>query len=273
MKIDERLFGERVRYPILFLDYIFWAVFDLSKYKKVRKDRIKKILIIHTGAIGEMVAMTPLIRALKKELHCKITCMIAPSEDKKKLLIDNPCVDEVIFFEGTRKQRINTLKKEQFDLAVIFPASFANALMCFQAGIRYRLGIFSRIKRSPTLFYTRRTFPIGVRHTVAQSLEVLKNAGIPDDGWKTDVVVPKKVKKEMKNLMKKKYVIVQPGFGPTKKSKGPPRQWPMENYEYIIRLDGKEVWRGKLLELKKKNPAKRVSISNKVNYDIPSFYT
>ncbi len=50
------------------------------------------------------------------------------------------------------------------------------------------------------------------------------------------------------------------------------------NYEYIIRLDGKEVWRGKhppkgkLLELKKKNPAKRVSIANDVFYDIPSFY-
>lgn len=39
------------------------------------------------------------------------------------------------------------------------------------------------------------------------------------------------------------------------------------NYEYIIRVDGKEIWRGKhppkgkLLELKKKNPAKRVSIA------------
>lgn len=37
-------------------------------------------------------------------------------------------------------------------------------------------------------------------------------------------------------------------------------------YEYVIRIDGKEVWRGKnpkgkLLELKKKNLAKRVSIA------------
>ena len=48
------------------------------------------------------------------------------------------------------------------------------------------------------------------------------------------------------------------------------------NYEYVVRLDGKEVWRGKnpkkiLVELKKKNPNKRVSISNEVHYDIPSF--
>jgi len=39
------------------------------------------------------------------------------------------------------------------------------------------------------------------------------------------------------------------------------------NYEYVIRVDGKEVWRGKyppkgkLLELKKKSPSKRVSIA------------
>lgn len=37
-------------------------------------------------------------------------------------------------------------------------------------------------------------------------------------------------------------------------------------YEYVIRVDGKEVWRGKnpegkFLELKKKNPKKRVSIA------------
>lgn len=37
-------------------------------------------------------------------------------------------------------------------------------------------------------------------------------------------------------------------------------------YEYVIRVDGEEVWRGKhpkgkLFELKKKSPAKRVSIA------------
>ena len=38
------------------------------------------------------------------------------------------------------------------------------------------------------------------------------------------------------------------------------------NYDYVIRIDGTEVWRGKnpkerLIELKKKNPTKRVSIA------------
>ncbi|MBI2076411.1 MAG: hypothetical protein HYT72_04140 [Candidatus Aenigmarchaeota archaeon] len=37
-------------------------------------------------------------------------------------------------------------------------------------------------------------------------------------------------------------------------------------YEYVIRIDGKEVWRGlkpkeKFFEFKKKNPNKRVSIA------------
>ena len=38
------------------------------------------------------------------------------------------------------------------------------------------------------------------------------------------------------------------------------------HYEYVIRVDGQEVWRGKnpektFVELKKKNPKKRVSIA------------
>lgn len=37
-------------------------------------------------------------------------------------------------------------------------------------------------------------------------------------------------------------------------------------YDYVIRVDGKDVWRGKdpkekFMELKKKNPEKRVSIA------------
>lgn len=44
-------------------------------------------------------------------------------------------------------------------------------------------------------------------------------------------------------------------------------------YEYVIRIDGKEVWRGKhpknkFLELKKKNPEKRVSVAWESDDDI-----
>ncbi len=45
------------------------------------------------------------------------------------------------------------------------------------------------------------------------------------------------------------------------------------NYWYVIRVDGKEVWRGKnpkekLIELKKENPNKRVSIAWQSDDDI-----
>ncbi|MEK6887920.1 MAG: hypothetical protein AABX14_03170 [Candidatus Aenigmatarchaeota archaeon] len=44
-------------------------------------------------------------------------------------------------------------------------------------------------------------------------------------------------------------------------------------YEYIIKVDNKEVWRGKtpkdkLIELKKKNPNKKVSIAWESDDDI-----
>ena len=51
------------------------------------------------------------------------------------------------------------------------------------------------------------------------------------------------------------------------------------NYEYIIRIDGKEVWRGKDLkdkywELKKRNPKKRVTVAWESDDDliVPHFY-
>ena len=65
MRINERLLGYRVRYPFLFLDYLFWLIFDFSKFKVIKKEKIKKVLIFHTGAIGELVMISPIVRQLR----------------------------------------------------------------------------------------------------------------------------------------------------------------------------------------------------------------
>jgi len=235
MRINERLLGYRVRYPFLFLDYLFWLIFDFSKFKVIKKEKIKKVLIFHTGAIGELVMISPIVRQLREQLNCKVDILV--KESMAELFKDNPNVNKIIFYSDDFKDLAGKLKKEKYDLSVIFQASFKNALICHKAGIKYRIGGFSRIKRFPVFLYTRRTFPTIITHSLDYSFGIVKKIGIEKpSNLKTEVYISKSNEKSANGLMSKPYAkgyaVIHPGFGPVGK-KSPPRVWQNEKYAAI----------------------------------------
>jgi ADP-heptose:LPS heptosyltransferase len=234
MKINERLLEYRIRYPFLLIDYIFWLIFDISKFNSVNKKDIKKIIVIHSGAIGEIVAATPILRALKEEFKCELHCAVKKS--MFELLKDNPNVDDLIEYRSD-SSIIETLKKEKYDVAVIFQASFKNSFICYKSGIKHRIGGYSRIKRFPTFLYSRRTFPIALKHTLDYSFDIIKKIGVSrPKSPKTEIYIDKKSRIIASKLLNKynikKYAVIHPGFGPLGK-KSPPREWEPEKYAKI----------------------------------------
>lgn len=234
MRINERLLGYRIRYPFLFLDYLFWLIFDFSKFRRIKKESIKKVLVIHTGAIGELVMITPIIRELKKQFNCKIDCLI--KSGMFDLFKDNPNIGNLLPYSNNFNEMLMAVKKEKYDLAVIFQASFKNALLCYRAGIKYRIGGFSRIKRFPAFLYTRRTFPIGLMHSLDYSFGIVSKVGIEPVNKRTEIYLSsaneKKVKSLLKSLKISNYAVIHPSFGPIGK-KSPPRIWQNEKYSQI----------------------------------------
>ena len=96
----------------------------------MNRDNIKKILIIRTGAIGDVVHTSALFRAIKK-LHPNIKIHYLTSELIKPLLIEDTDIEKVItinskfkMFSEYTKNLAEELKQNNYDLVINLQPSF-----------------------------------------------------------------------------------------------------------------------------------------------------
>lgn len=105
----------------------------------------ERILIVQTAFIGDVILITPLIRALG-ELYpqAKIDVLLVPAA--AKLLENNPHVSRVIAYPKrknamlTMLQMIIKLRREHYDLAISPHSSARTHILLYLAGIPHRLG-------------------------------------------------------------------------------------------------------------------------------------
>jgi ADP-heptose:LPS heptosyltransferase len=118
---------------LIAFEYLLWLIFDFCKFKIVRKDKIKKVLFVHSGAIGELLVSTPAVRAIKEQLKAEIHYMVSPG--KENILAGNPNISKIVNL-GNFKQNLALMKKEKYDLAVIlWPGSLRVGMAAFMAGV------------------------------------------------------------------------------------------------------------------------------------------
>jgi heptosyltransferase-2 len=128
----------------------------LSAVKKLLTDngqaigasgQYKRILIIRTDRIGDVVLSTPVIKALRDAYpNAYIAMMVRPYT--AEILQGNPYLDKIILYDkkGRHKNWLfsfrfaRQLKKERFDLAVILHPTNRVHIISYLAGIRQRLG-------------------------------------------------------------------------------------------------------------------------------------
>ena len=149
----------------------------------------KKILVMQTGGwIGDMILLTPSLRALRKQFpESHIGILVNPLV--RDLMVRNPYLDEVIVYDkrNTHKgiwqmrKMAEKLKAKQFDTAIILhPTSVRSAVLSFMAGIPERIG--TRLKgRGP--FLTTKVERRTSIHEVQRHLGVISPiAGTDHDG-------------------------------------------------------------------------------------------
>lgn len=237
MKSLNTTIRKEIKNLLLLFDYLIWWLFDPSKFKKIKKDEIKKVLIVHLGAIGEILVSTPILPALKKELNCEISFMV--KEGNQAIFKNNPYVSNVLTIKKGFKENVKLLKNEKFDMAIILlPASTKISLMCFLAKIKYRIGCYEGIINGPPLFLTKRTFPIKNKNVVLKFLDIVKQIGIDNKIPKIEIYLSDNEKKDLKKALAKfhttNYVVIHPGFSSIMKHNYPSRLWPLENYSKVI---------------------------------------
>ena len=200
-----------------------------------------RILVTQTGGwVGDMVLLTPALRALKIAYpQSHVALLIRPLV--AGLMATHPHIDEVIIDNKGRGisrlpsfyKLVNKIHRSDFDLAVVLhPTSFRNALIPFLAGIPERIG--SNVSGRGILL-TRTCSDRRDLHEVHRYLRVLELIDIHEQNaklefWYTDADRHAARQILTTHGISSKERLIGVNLGTTWRTKC----WPLENFAEVI---------------------------------------
>ena len=200
---------------------------------------MKKILIIHTAFIGDIILSTPLIKKLKeanKEEGCSITYVTTPAG--ATLLKNNPDLEEVIAYDkrGANKglkglfllgKRLNY---KGFDEVIILHRYLRSSVLGKLTGAPIRIGYDNA---SGKFLLTKKIHYDKSKHEVEKILSFVDVENFNDTKLS---LYPGEVEKEkideiwkMNNLKDKKIILIASG------SKWFTKRWPLEYFNELLK--------------------------------------
>ncbi len=144
----------------------------------------KRILIVRTDRIGDVLLSTPVIKALRdKYPNAYIAMMVSPYA--RDIVDGNPYLDEVVIYdkEGKHKSWIRSikfamrLKKKRFNLALILHPTNRVHLITFFARIPRRIG-YDRKMGFLLTDRIKHTKQFGEKHELEYNLDLVRYIGI-----------------------------------------------------------------------------------------------
>jgi len=156
----------------------------MLKSKMNKKLNARRILIVRTDRIGDVLLSTPVVKALRDAYpQSYMAIMVRPyAEDIARA---NPLLDEVIVYDkyGCHKSFFLSLKfaialrKKNFDLAVVLHPTNRVHLITWLAAIRVRLGFNKKLGFLLTNAVMNKKH-LGLKHEVDYGIELLEEIGI-----------------------------------------------------------------------------------------------
>lgn len=148
--------------------------------------KFKRILIIQTAFLGDVVLTVPLIMALRRAYPNSYLCaMVIPQV--REILQDNPALDEIIVYDKKDKEKswlsflrlCKKIKAQNFDLAILPHRSFKSALLTFLAKIPCRIGF--NISEGSLLLTDKIIYREGKNiHEIERNLSLLDRLDVAD---------------------------------------------------------------------------------------------
>ncbi|MFH1782211.1 MAG: lipopolysaccharide heptosyltransferase II [Candidatus Omnitrophota bacterium] len=212
----------------------------------MKLENIKRILIIRTDRIGDVVLSTPTITATRKAFpKAYIAVMVSPVT--LDIIEGNPNIDEVISYDKHEGllgdiKFILMLKKKRFDLALILHSTSRINVLSFLAGIPNRVG-YERGKLDLLLTkgvtYEKK---LGKKHESEYSLDLLESLGVSVKKEPLLVPINKRSEDDIRNLLEKegvregeRLIILHPGASSYSK------MWPKENFAKVGDILAKDL--------------------------------
>jgi len=146
-------------------------------------DSFQRILIIKWGALGDVIASTVAIRAVR-ETFPRATLTLLSNRLMVEVCPPGTFCDEVIVYDaqhfslGEEIHLLNQLRKRKFDCAINLRwMSERSAVLCWLAGAKVRAGMALRGVR--WLYTHKAPFPKGRRHEFLRHLDIVHAIGCP----------------------------------------------------------------------------------------------
>ncbi len=151
------------------------------------RDR-RRILIVSVNWLGDLLFMTPSIRAIRRAHPNAFIAALSPKRGLD-LLKGNPHLNEILPMPEGRGithlagwwPLIRRLRAERFDTAFLFHRSFTRTAVAWAAGIPERIG-YRTAKRGWLLTTTVEMPPKDSAHKVDWFLRIVEAAGVSADG-------------------------------------------------------------------------------------------
>ena len=223
--------------------------FFIFKNKKIPKNP-KKILIMRSGGIGDVIMSTPLIKAIKNHYkNAEITYFVG--NWSKAVLKDNPNIDNLFTYDdliivnmnipGILKM-IKQIRKEKFDMIFNLEKSWHWVILSFLFKIKTRVGF----DRKGEGFANNLTAKFdGSKYELEYYLDLAELCKITPKTKNMEVYLTKQEKQTATNFIKNNklnnIIGIAPGGADNPAQQAFIKRWPVENYiELINKLKNKQ---------------------------------
>lgn len=215
-----------------------------SMKRKPKIEKTDRIAVIKTGAIGDVLMSTPMLRALRKaKPEAEITYIVG--RQSASVLEKNPNIDRILVFDvfdalgknfRSMYKFAKELQKEQFDIALVLDKSYLAGIFAAVCRIPVRIG-FDRygegFANTHNVKYSK------VRHEIDYYIDLLRFLKIKPCGRKMDFSLDNKDRAFVNEFFKKnkingKKVCVAPSDTRDPGGVISTRMWPDVNYAHIV---------------------------------------
>ncbi len=231
---------------------------------------MKRILVIQTAFLGDVILTIPLLSAIKKKVeNCFLSVMIIP--EVKEILTQHPAVDELIVYDKKGKDKsffgflklIKKIKEKKFDMVILPHRSFRSAFLAWLSKIPLRVG-FDRSQGK--IFLNKLVDYDKNKHDLERNLDLGVLLGVNISKPEICLPIKKHEKEEAAKILKKSgfgendlLIGINPG------SVWPTKRWWPQRYAKLLNLLVEEGYRPIIFGSKKD-----ISVVDRIINDVSS---
>ncbi len=147
---------------------------------------MKKVLLIRFSSIGDIVLVSPVIRALKTQLPCELH--VLTKRKNRNLVAHNPYVDQVHVFEKRSADALPALKREGFDFIVDLQKNLRSSRV--KRHLKVPSASFPKLNLNKWLLVRFKINRLEDVHIVDRYFRAVENLGVKNDGKGLDFFIP-----------------------------------------------------------------------------------